>query len=288
MEHELQRIECKGERLYQCKVCLWEWKSKPQSMCPGVPRYAFGCQPPHLKTVIDLHKKNLKPKVGAEVRGCVSTKKFWEELFDEKDCEIDNPTLPPVYSWDERGELKTAGELREEGLVPTANPRGVAWVWDKEDEWGVWIPLYHRDDCQRGEGEGTYITKTALKQKYLLSDSWIKKLGKPDKLFKNPRGKHPIQLYHRLRIQQFLSDNATEYAAWLDRRQKYLEVFERNKDKILEKRALVKQQTAMCLRCASGCSTPQGFFCAIYPMGVQYMPCPDWVERSESGRESYF
>ncbi|MBO3463824.1 hypothetical protein G7B40_001340 [Aetokthonos hydrillicola Thurmond2011] len=279
MNHDL----IKTKNGWECKVCVWQWISKPRTECPGVPRYDWGCYPSHLKTEIDLHKVNLKRKPSTQRSAIIFSMKRGEiDLFDVKDCEPDDPTLSPIYSWDSRGELKTIGELKKENLAPSEEikPRGAAWVWDKDEEWGKWIPLYHPDDC-KWQAKDNWITKTVLKKKYLLSDGWIKRIGEPDKLLKNLhyRNAAPTQLFSRQRVEQFLAENAEEYSKWLDRRDKYLAIFEVNKDKIFERRNLIKEQTIKCLRCASGCSTPQGFLCAIYPTGVKYMPCPDWVER---------
>ncbi|MUH00828.1 hypothetical protein F7734_54590 [Scytonema sp. UIC 10036] len=274
----------KTESGWKCKVCDWLWQSKPKTECPGVTRYNW-LHPDCLKTTIDLQKKNLKPKDENKPDACIYSQKrcFWIWLYDEKNCEIDNLDLPPIYQWNNRGELKTVGELRKINLTPSEDikPDGVAWVWDKEEECGVWIPLYLTASCN-WKARDNWITKSALKQKYLLSDGWIKKLGQPDKKLENRnyRNAAPIQLYSRQRVEAFLAENATEYAHWLDKREKHLAIFEANKDKIFERRNLIKEQTAKCLRCASGCSLPDGFFCAIHPTGVQYMPCPDWVERS--------
>ncbi|KYC42055.1 hypothetical protein WA1_18815 [Scytonema hofmannii PCC 7110] len=275
----------KTESGWKCKVCDWLWQSKPKTECPGITRYGWN-HPDCLKTKIELHKKNLKPKDKTKPDACIYSQKSccWIWLYDEKNCEVDNPNLPPIYQWDDRRELKTVGELRKINLAPSDDIKadGVAWVWDEDEEWGKWISLYHRDDCQ-WQPKDNWITKSALKQKYLLSDGWIKKIGEPDRRLENRnwRNAAPIQLYSRQRVEAFLAENATEYAHWLDRREKYLAIFEANRDKIFEKRNLIKQQTADCLRCASGYSTPDGFLCAIYPMGVKYMPCPDWQERSK-------
>ncbi|MFL9467111.1 MULTISPECIES: hypothetical protein [Scytonema] len=268
---------------WRCKTCDWLWQSKPKTECPGVVRYNW-VHPERLKTTTDLHKKNLKPKDENKPDGCIYSQKsrLWIWLYDEKNCEIHTPDLAPIYQWDNRRELKTTGELRKINLAPAEDikPDGVAWVWDKEEECGVWIPLYLPNSC-KWQARDNWITKTALKQKYLLSDGWIKKLGEPDKKLENRnyRNAAPIQLYSRQRVEAFLAENATEYAHWLDKREKHLAIFETNKDKIFSRRNLIKQQTADCLRCASGCSLPNGFFCAIHPMGVQFMPCPDWRER---------
>ncbi|MBH8566708.1 hypothetical protein I8748_31930 [Nostoc sp. CENA67] len=270
--------------MWKCAVCDWQWSSKPRTECPGVTRYDWGCHPGNLKDLVNLHKQNLKPKKDASPSGGIYSMKrsYWTWLYDVKDCELHNPKLPPIVQWDNLGELKTVGQLKKINLVPSeeTKPRAVAWVWDKDEEWGVWIPLYHEDDC-KWEARDNWITKTQLKEKYLLSDGWIKKIGEPDKLLDNPhyRNASRIKLYSRKRIEKFLADNAEQYAKWLDERDKYIAIFEANKDKIFAKRNLVKEQTKMCLKCASGCSLGKGFFCVIHPMGLLDMPCHDYQEK---------
>ncbi|MCC5636329.1 hypothetical protein LC593_10755 [Nostoc sp. CHAB 5844] len=286
----------------ECKTCRWDWATGTNTLCPGCIRYTWGSQPPHLKDRVSLHKQNLRRKKGAKPSGCYYSMKRndWTWFYDEKDCEIADPELPSIIQWDDVGELKTVDQLKKINLAPNEDikPRAVAWVWDKEIQWGAWIPLYHEDDC-KWNPKDTWITKTQLKEKYLLSDGWIKKIGKPDKLLDNPhyRNAPSIKLYSRKRIEFFLADNAEEYAEWLDKRDKYIAIFEANKDKILagmnaykerqetirkESEAIrqkVKEQTRKCLKCASGCSLSNGFFCAIHPMGLVDLPCPDFQER---------
>jgi hypothetical protein len=69
---------------WTCSVCLWHWKSKPQSLCPGVPRYTWEQVPSHLKTQTQLGKIGLKVAPGQHPAGCVSscskTDYYW--LYD--------------------------------------------------------------------------------------------------------------------------------------------------------------------------------------------------------------
>lgn len=53
-----------------------------------------------------------------------------------------------------------------------------------------------------------------------------------------------------------------------------------SKSRQIQKQAR-REQTAQCLRCASGCAMPKGFLCAIHPMGLELhqIPCPDWTAR---------
>ncbi|MEC4814979.1 MAG: hypothetical protein SAK29_17115 [Scytonema sp. PMC 1069.18] len=277
----------KTEGKWKCSVCGWEWKSKTTTLCPGVTRYEWSTKPPNLKTAVELKRLNLKPKPSAEVRGTIFSMKngfYW--LYDDKDSEIDNPDLPPIVSWDNRAGLKTPGELKKLQLEPgDTKPKGVASVWDTESEEVVWIPLYNPEECCERD---SLITKTVLKERYLLSESWVKKIGEPDKLYAN-KYNTVVKLYSTRRVETFLAENAEEYAAMLVRREKYLEIFAANKERILtaaklsrekklEEKRILEAQMARCFQCASGASTPQGFLCVIYPT-VKKIPCPDWTPR---------
>lgn len=289
LEHQLMKTFGKQ---WRCEICKWTWDSKPKTECPGVVRYDWLCWPKHLLTPSDLEKRNLKPKKGTNPVGGYYSRKgnFWLWLYEETDCEINDPSLPEIVSWDDKEKrgLLTTRELRKQNLAPNGEPNAVAWIWDSEEERGKWIPLYLANNC-KWQAKDEYISKSVLKQKYLLSDSWIKRLGEPNRKVENPRSfSHPINLYSRQRVEKFLADNAEEYAQWLNKRDKYLAIFEQHRDKIVEgqtrhreQQAAIKEQTAKCLRCASGCGTSQGFLCAIYPMGVPRIPCPDWQERNK-------
>ncbi|HEV2862868.1 MAG TPA: hypothetical protein VGX48_17765 [Pyrinomonadaceae bacterium] len=64
--HKLSR-DLQTEKLV-CSLCRWEWKTPPQSECPGVPRYAYADIPPDLLHKTGLREKHLKP--GGPPRGC--------------------------------------------------------------------------------------------------------------------------------------------------------------------------------------------------------------------------
>lgn len=277
-------------------MCRWDWSKKPDTSCPGVPRYDWGKQPEELRSLIELHKQNLKPKAGTLKAGCrwLKSETTWLWLYDINDAEVDDPDLPPIYSWDARPpELKTPGELRQQSLSPEGvSPKGCAWVFDKKEEWGKWIYLYHPEDCQ-WKAKDNYISKQTLKTAYLLSDRWIFRLGSPDREVENPhyRRAAPMKLYSRQRVEEFLALHAEDYARWLDERDRYLAIAEAQKPhreaaraEAKKQKQLVADQTARCLKCASGCATPHGFLCAIYPMGFPCIPCPDWQERLHRGR----
>lgn len=76
--HQLEQVE--GE--YHCMVCLWRWKSRPTSICPGVPRL-YG---EYFLTYTQLQKKHLKPADREKPDACYyrnSTREYvW--LYDER------------------------------------------------------------------------------------------------------------------------------------------------------------------------------------------------------------
>lgn len=154
------------------------------------------------------------------------------------------------------------------GVVPRAAYR--------TKDWDI-LPLYDPKDCEFTSRD-EYLTKTQVMRVYELSKGWMKRLGEPDDYADNPYSKYtPIQLFSRKRIEAFLAENAEDYSNWLDRRDKYIAIFEQNKDKINAKR----KQEKLCLKCASGCATSEGFLCAIHPLGLNIFPCPDWQERAK-------
>lgn len=81
MDHELEKLPDGG---WTCSTCRWEWKSKPQTLCPGVPRYDWGDVPDHLKTQTQLGKMGLKPAKEQQPEACVysqsKTDYYW--LYD--------------------------------------------------------------------------------------------------------------------------------------------------------------------------------------------------------------
>lgn len=72
-----------------------------------------------------------------------------------------------------------------------------------------------------------------------------------------------------------------------------VEIFERCKGAIAAGRTIAQErrkqekqrkmeQTQKCLCCVFGACTPQGFLCAVYPLGLDesQLPCPDWQRRA--------
>lgn len=271
----------KGDGKWYCPLCGWHWKSKPRSSCPRVPRYEYGDQPSHLVTGWELERRNLKP-TGA-ILGAIYLQKShrWISLYDLNETAIDDPHLPPAYSWKTRPKrLLTIEELRDLNKAPDDGKElcsdGVIRLWDKEAGKGYWVHLYDPDKC-RWQPKDNYIPKGALKKIYLMSEGWIKRLGEPDLIKKNPHHTYgaPMKLYSRQRVEFFLAENALDYAEWLDKRERFVIRIEVSRERMNRGR----EQQRQCLQCSSGCALPQGFFCAIHPMGVTSIPCPDWLLR---------
>ncbi len=210
-------------------------------------------------------------------------------LYKWQECPIDDESLPPYIENGSAPELETPKKLKQKNLVPgNAKPRGFYRFWDKWEGW-VTVLLYHPDDCD-WQPLDNYITKTTLRSRYLLSDSWISRLGQADLLLDNPHypNRAEMQLYSRQRVEKLLADNAEEYAKWMDDREKYVAIFEANREAIkegqsryLEVKNKRRNQMEQCLRCASGCATGRGFICVIYPKGLEdsQIPCIDFRER---------
>jgi hypothetical protein len=263
------------------------------------PLYTWENRPNDLQTPNQLYRYNRKP--GEKIYGCVWSKEGWVYLYKWQECPIKDESLPPYVGFGVQHNLKTEGELKKENLViGDAPPRGFYRVWDKG--WTT-IFLYDPKEC-KWEAPDHYITKGKLQSAFELSDSWVKRLGKPDLICENPHYKNsnPMLLYSTKRVTNFLADHAEEYAIWLDKREKYVAIFEVNKEVIAEGRNRYnqikrkqkekdnefrnrrRQQTQECLKCASGCATNNGFICAVYPMGLDdsQIPCIDFVKREWS------
>lgn len=177
----------------------------------------------------------------------------------------------------------------------------------------IWINLHGDEDTEEGELQDRYITKSSLKQNYLLSEGWIKRIGEPDRYVTNPHSRKaaPMQWFSSARVETFLAENAEEYAAWLITRKRKVEIYEENREAIQagadewratqiarrqnrsqepnllaflrdyreEDKKLIEKQVYSCLSCASGCAFNAGFLCAIYPSGPSNIPCPDYCRR---------
>jgi hypothetical protein len=66
-----------------------------------------------------------------------------------------------------------------------------------------------------------YIYKSTIKETYGLTDSWIKRLGEPDRVVPNPhyRSKNSY-LYARARVEAYIEEHQAEYNALLAGRAK--------------------------------------------------------------------
>lgn len=81
----------------------------------------------------------------------------------------------------------------------------------------------------------------------MLSKTWIKKLGDPDLILDNPhyRNGSDMFLYKQSRVEQFLAENAEEYAKWLVDRDRCVAIFEANREKIESAMKLSRAKAAM-------------------------------------------
>lgn len=231
-DHQLIRT---ADKQYHCTVCMANWKSKPSTYCPGVRRYeSLSEAPDNLKLLSYLSRRNLKPKDG--VKHVAVLGREYHKLYAIEDTEVDDPDLPPIVEWDKRDGLMTRGEVRKLKKKPIdgIKPSAVAYIWDKDCEEGKWIPLYLEKDIEWDLMRDDYISKSALRDNYLLSEGWIKNIGKEDKLEDNPHSRYyaPMKLYSRKRVEKFLAENAVDYANWLIKRDKNIEIYKANKEQI--------------------------------------------------------
>lgn len=254
------------------------------------PIYNWDNRPKDLKTPNQLYRYNRK--AGDTPYGCIWHDKDWVFLYRWEECPISDESMPPYIEYGAAPELKTEKQLKDNNLVPgDAKPRGFFRLWDSKEKYWITFFLYHPDDCEWNPPDN-YITKSTLKDRYLLSDSWIKRIGNPDLICDNPHHHRwsSMRLYSRQRVEQFLADNAKEYSEWLDERDKYIAIFEEKKEVIaqcrerhLEIKRQRKEQQIQCFQCASGCALGRGFICAIYPKGLEdyQIPCVDFVDRKK-------
>lgn len=83
------------------------------------------------------------------------------------------------------------------------------------------------------ERKNEYVYKSTLKGTYGLTDSWIKKLGEPDKTVPNPhyRSGPPASLYRIERVEAFIDANHDEWLKLQERRRAYRKVARKVADK---------------------------------------------------------
>ena len=301
--------------------------AKCQIANPSLPQI-FETLPLNLLKQSELKILNLKPKIETDPTGV-----YWSNydekfipLYDPNRCERDRIDLPGVYLRDGfiprrrltngtsakvnlpvefelvPSHLKTAYIWSQKNPLlqvhPETPPRGCVWR-------NGWEYLYAEEDLILHDRD-VYISKTKLKQIYHLPKTLIDKMGKPDYYALNPiNDSYPtVHQYSRYRVEQFLKDNAEAYAKHLAQYDRYLAIFNANKDKIAAGRKKAKaikqmgtkgkvlvqqfkwnpkdpgiyEQCVKCLTCASSKVSNSGFLCAIHPLGLdlESFPCPDW------------
>lgn len=117
-EHNLE----KEKQGWSCSVCQWKWKTKPQTLCPGVPRYEWGHEiPAHLKTQTQIGKLGLKPAKGQKPEGCVyrQTKRDYCWLYDVRQTVHKKATPAQLAA------LEKARSLLYESITLADEDRGV-------------------------------------------------------------------------------------------------------------------------------------------------------------------
>lgn len=277
-------------------------------------------KPDYLYEKEELRFLNRKIIEDTKATACIWRYKEFIHLYDPEDCELINKNLPPCHEkkripkglkseWGWK-QAEPLFELKEEAV---ATGCFITQAKDFKTYKTVikTVLLYERNQLKIHDKE-VFLSKTKLKQNYHLSPKFFELLGKPDKLEENPINEHyaPVQLYSRKRIEKFLSDNAEAYIKHLSKYQKYLAIFEKNKDKLLSPESRKKaqatkkvkkkipnvvrqhgwdknnkkmiKQSIQCLKCACGVVLNGGFLCAINPyLDLQQIPCQDWQERKD-------
>lgn len=289
----------------QGKRSILDWKHRPKD----------------LYTEYKLERWNLKPgKAKAAIWHW--TNEEWVFFYDKADCEIDDPNLPPCYDVEEiPEELNTEQDwerARPNEVIPKdTKPRGCYRYYSPKRYSWITEYLYSEADLI-WQPKDNLISKSVLKSRYLLSESWIKRLGQCDIETIHSKYKSPVYLYSRHRVEEFIADNAQEYAEWLTKRDRYIAIFNDNREKILaglaratevkkaqakEKKQLreaqqiaykfhwnkeeniIKQQMIACLTCSYsslyGYGKDEDFLCSVHPKGIsiEQMPCRDFSEK---------
>ncbi len=135
---------------WTCSICSWQWKSKPSTECPDVPRYDWWNQnepstlsrpvPIHLKTKTQLASLKLAPRNEDKPDGCIyrQAKTQWLWLYDERDAiPLQRGKRKRNYvSVEERRILKEAIALWDSGNVVTEVYRDIEIIA---------YPTYRRD-----------------------------------------------------------------------------------------------------------------------------------------------
>ncbi len=284
MEHLLE----KQDKLWVCKTCGLNWKRKPRRNCEGIPAIQHRDRPKDTIWDFNLYRNNLTPKCDAKpIAYCHKPSLRHDYCYKLEDCRKRFEEVPDlIVTKQEKDRLgyKTKRQLEKMHLQPLPDARACAvYYWDKEYGMGDFAIFYHPEDTEFCAVD-QMLTKTTLKKVYLLSEGWIKKIGEPDQLVDNPRSRwNFIKLYSKKRVEHFLAENAEEYSNWLDKRDKLLQIFEINREKIFKSRNLIREQTKQCMKCKSGEAFEDGFLCAIHPTGlpVEKMPCQDFSAKGD-------
>lgn len=288
-DHQLE----KKENIWHCQVCGQTFKRKPKiAHCPGVKIRDLGKNELYNFQLHSLNLK-LKPNVlpiayGKQFQHRLSQLDSKYFIYKIKQTTVIEPSLPTAYLKTEIPEcLISSYELRKRKMQPKRGIKPVACAQFSSEikgDWEYyWEMYYHKDDCEPGEGM-QYITKTRLKENYHLSEGWVKRLGTPDLILANPhiRKAAPMQLFIIGKVEEFIRENAAEYAEWLIKREK-MAIRSEPLQRYQENQNRYKQQNRLCLKCACSAAYELGLICAVHP--ISFPPgvpleefCPDFVE----------
>ena len=306
--HEL----VKTEGGWQCQCCDRSWLKKPRAKCLGLPvvpgavaeslrRGSLAMQKTQAKVVNWQDAISIDTALRSNLQLKQSTKPIaarrdplgdpnCDLLFARTDFEECEPNFYPIASWDknDRPGLKTLWEIgsKKLELKNGAKPAAVYFRSSHPDGECRWRLLYRVEDTQPVQPK--YISKANLQSIYLISDGWLARIGEPDLLLENPHGRYyaPMKMYAIVRIEDFLSTHAQEYAEWLEGRGKRLAIARAIVAKSQATKLRIETQTQQCLKCASHSALLGGTCCAIYPLGLPPgVPlecyCPDFHPRTD-------
>ncbi|AFY92783.1 hypothetical protein [Chamaesiphon minutus] len=313
--HEL----VKTEGGWKCQCCYRSWLKKPRAKCLGLPIVPGAAaeslrrgswsgrstRPAMQKTQAKVINWQDAISIDTALRSNLqlkhSTKPIaarrdplgdpnFDLLFARTEFEECEPNFYPIASWDKnhRQGLKTLWEIGSKRLELKhgAKPAAVYFRSSHPDGECRWRLLYRVEDTQPVQPK--YISNANLQSIYLISDGWLARIGEPDLLLDNPHGRYyaPMKMYALVRIEDFLSTHAQEYAEWLEGRGKRLAIARAIVAKSQATKLRIETQTQQCLQCASHSALLGGTCCAIYPLGLPTgVPlecyCPDFHPRAE-------
>jgi hypothetical protein len=297
---------------WKCQCCDRSWLKKPRAKCLGLPVVPGAVAESLRRGFLAMQKTQGKVinwqdaiSIDTALRSNLQLKQPTKPiaarrdplgdpncdlLFARTDFEECEPIFYQIASWDKnhRQGLKTLWEIgsKKLELKHGAKPAAVYFRSSYPDGECRWRLLYRVEDTQPVQPK--YISKANLQSIYLISDGWLARIGEPDLLLDNPHGRYyaPMKMYSLVRIEDFLSTHAQEYAQWLEGRGKRLAIARAIVAKSQATKLRIETQTQQCLKCASHSALLGGNCCAIYPLGLPPgVPlecyCPDFHPRAD-------